>query len=195
MTYTRGACVRIRYATYASRYTYKVFLNPKDIFKHLPIHASARVGDFGTGAGHYALLAAEKLGQEGAVYVFDINGSVIDKVRKAGEQYPASFYGMAHDLNVSIPLKNDLLDVAVVANVLHQLERRGPFVKELARVLGRGGKALVVDWAASFNNIGPTKEKAIAAGEAARLFEEAGFTVGEMLPAGTHHFAFIAHNA
>jgi hypothetical protein len=43
--------------------------------------------------------------------------------------------------------------------------------------------------------MGPAPEKAVAPAEAARLFESAGFTIGDMMPAGTHHFAFIATRA
>jgi ubiquinone/menaquinone biosynthesis C-methylase UbiE len=169
-----------------------MFLKPQEIFSYLPLHAGARVADFGTGAGHYAFLAAERLDSNGAVYAFDLRDSFIDKIRKEGERYSATVYALRHDLNKDIPLRDNLLDAAVVANVLHQLDARETFVRELARVLGAGGKALVIDWAASFKNMGPKEGRTLAPGEAARLFREAGFQTGEMLPAGTHHFAFVA---
>ncbi len=169
-----------------------MFLNPKDILSHLPISAHARVGDFGAGAGHYSFALAEKLGAEGTIYAIDALGSSLDAIRRGGERYPAEFHTLQSDLNTSIPLRENLLHVAVVANVLHQLTERERFVHEVARVLRPGGTALVVDWMSSFKNMGPPHESVLAPGDALRFFRQAGFSTSDMLPAGTHHFAFLA---
>ncbi len=95
-------------------------------------------------------------------------------------------------MNTHIPLKNDLLKAAVAANILHQIRDKARFAEEVKRVLEPGGETLVVDWVSSFKNMGPHTDHVVTPGEAARLFEGAGFTVGDMLPAGTHHYAFVA---
>ncbi|MES2135009.1 MAG: methyltransferase domain-containing protein [Patescibacteria group bacterium] len=169
-----------------------MFLNPRDILSHLPITAHSKVGDFGVGAGHYAFALAEKLGAEGSVYAFDVFGPALDTIRRGGEKYPAEFHTLHSDLNEHIPLRENLLNIAVVANILHQINERERFVGEVARVLRPGGTALVVDWMSSFRNMGPVSDSVLAPGEAVRLFRQAGFETGEMLPAGTHHFAFLA---
>lgn len=169
-----------------------MFLKPDEVFNHLYIEPTSRFGDFGAGAGHYSLLAAKKLAPGGAVYAFDINGGSLDRLRTEGEKYAADFYTLDSDLNQHIPLRDNLLDSAVVANVLHQLEAREYFARELSRVMRPGGKALVIDWVSSFKNMGPAEGKTALPGDAVRFFKLAGFTTGEMLPAGTHHFAFIA---
>ncbi len=167
-----------------------MFLEPKTVLKHLPLTASAKVGDFGTGAGHYALAAAERIGAEGAVYAFDAFGPSLDALLKEAERYPSPFYALRSDLNTHIPLKDDLLDAAIVANVFSQVSKRGRFAGELARVVKPGGTALVIDWVTA--RITPSSHEALTPAEAARTFRAAGFVVGEMLPAGTHHFAFLA---
>lgn len=159
---------------------------------HLPVTAHARVGDFGAGAGHYSLALAEKLGAEGVIYAFDAFAPALDSIRRSGEKYAAEFHTLHSDLNLDIPLRENLLNIAVVANVLHQLRERERFARELARILKPGGTALVVDWMSSFKNMGPPSESVLSAGEALRLFQTAGFRTGDMLPAGTHHFAFVA---
>lgn len=169
-----------------------MFLSPIQILRSLPLPPKAKVGDFGTGAGHYALALAERIGLGGAVYAIDALGPGFDSLKREAARHHASFYTLESDLNEHIPLRNGLLNAAVVSNILHQVSERKYFVSELARVIAPGGAALVVDWAGSFKNMGPPESAVLSPGEAAELFKSAGFKTGDMLPAGTHHFAFIA---
>lgn len=159
---------------------------------YLPITSRAKVGDFGAGSGHYSIAVAKRLGSEGALYALDAFTPVLDKLRRESAPYAPSVYTLQADFNEHIPLRDNLLNAAILANVLHQVKERNRFLSELARVVAPGGSVLVVDWASSFKNMGPTAEMALTPGEALRLFESAGFATGQMLPAGTHHFAFIA---
>jgi ubiquinone/menaquinone biosynthesis C-methylase UbiE len=169
-----------------------VFLNPKSILEKVKIPHGARVADFGAGAGHYAIAIAERLEGGGTVYAIDAHQQSLDTLSRQSTERGLGIYTLVSDLNQHIPLKDNLLTFGVAANVLHQLSDRKRFVQELARVIAPDGEVLVVDWMSSFNNMGPTKDAVITPAEAADLFRSHGFTVGEVLPAGTHHFAFIA---
>lgn len=173
-----------------------MFLSPIQVLRALPLPQKAKVADFGTGAGHYALALAERLGQSGgAVYAIDAFGPGFDSLRKEAAKHHAPFYTLESDLNKHIPLKSGLLNAAVIANTLHQISERAHFVSELARVMAPGGMALVVDWVGSFRNMGPPDHAVLSPGEAGELFRKGGFTVGETIPAGTHHFAFVAERS
>jgi len=170
-----------------------VFLSPYQILKELPLPAqNVRVGDFGAGSGQFSLALAERLGQSATIYALDAFGPGLDAMKREAERYGSDFYTLQSDLNTHIPLRSNLLNAAIVADTLYGIADKERFVHELARVLEEGGKVLVVDWAGSFKNMGPPQDAILSPGEAAQLFTSAGFSVGEMLPAGTHHFAFTA---
>lgn len=159
----------------------------------MPLHAGMRVADLGSGAGAYALLLAERLGDEGAVYAVDRAGEAAERLqRERARRNIANLFVLEADLNKEVPLRSDLLDAAVVSNTLHQLQEHERFLGELNRILKSRGRVLVLDWAGSFNNMGPHAEAVVLPNEAVRLFGSAGFSVGDMLPAGSHHYAFIA---
>ena len=161
------------------------------MLKQLPLPSgSVRVGDFGTGSGQYALALAKRLGERGAIYAFDPFGPALDRVKSEAGEYHSAFYTLEADLNAHIPIRDNLLNGAVVANTLYGLSDKEKFVSELSRVIAPGGRVLVIDWAGSFKNMGPPASSIMSPGEAARLFSSYGFEVGDMLPAGTHHFAF-----
>jgi len=43
--------------------------------------------------------------------------------------------------------------------------------------------------------MGPARSMVIAPADAVPIVRGAGFSVGSMLPAGTHQYAFVAHNS
>ena len=172
-----------------------MFLNPKSILENIKIPHGARVADFGTGAGHFAILAAERLQGGGVVYALDAFRPALQTLTREASRRSLNVHTLESDLNVHIPLKENLISLGIVANILHQLSDRKKFAEELARVIEPEGEVLVVDWAGSFKNMGPNEASVILPGQAVELFSSVGFTSGPMLPAGTHHFAFIARNS
>lgn len=159
----------------------------------MPSMAGDRVGDFGFGTGAYTRAIHARLGQEGSVYAFEVFPPHVDALhRECVSANARNLFPLYADLNSSIPLQDSFLHTSIVANTLHALTRRERFLSELHRVLRPKGRVLFVDWASSFKNIGPSEEAVISPGDAVRLFKAHGFGTGDMLPAGTHHYAFIA---
>ena len=170
-----------------------MFLSPTDVVTYLPVSRGMRVADFGAGSGVCTDALLAKLEREGALYAFDIMPGHVEALhKKAVREHVANLFPLRADLNVRIPLKDALLNTSLVVNVLHAIKDRTRFLSELNRVSVRGASALIVEWASSFKNTGPVEEAVIDPGSAVRLFKAHGFRVGEMLPAGTHHYAFIA---
>ncbi|MEK7613760.1 MAG: class I SAM-dependent methyltransferase [Patescibacteria group bacterium] len=170
-----------------------MFLKPSEVVKHLALRSGLKVGDFGAGGGEYAPLVLAELQNEGALYAFDVVPEMVERLhRKKVSAQADNFFTIHADLNTALPLKGELLDRALVINTLYALRERARFLSELNRVLARGGQTLFVDWTSSFKNMGPREEEVVSPGEAVRLFQSHGFSVGTMLPAGSHHYAFVA---
>ena len=169
-----------------------MFLDPKDILNRISLPYGAKVGDFGTGAGHYALHVVDRVGPNGTVYALDAFVPALSKVERSARRRGAKIYTIASDFNRHIPLRDNLLHLAILGNILHQVRERELFILELLRILSPGGRALIIDWASSFRNMGPPEEAVVTPAEAVRLFRSAGFETGSMLPAGSHHYAFVA---
>ena len=62
--------------------------------------------------------------------------------------------GMGHDVcladNLQLPYRSDSFDAAISIAVIHHLsteERRAAAVREILRILKRGGQALIYNWA------------------------------------------------
>jgi len=173
-------------------YTKSMFLNPSHVLDQISVPSGAKIGDFGTGAGYFALSVIDRVGSNGTLYALDAFVPALEKLERTAQKRGVKVYTIESDFNRHIPLHDDLLHLAILGNILHQVKERERFILELLRVLSPGGRVLIVDWVASFNNMGPTIETAVTPSEAIRLFRNAGFNTGNMLPAGSHHYAFVA---
>lgn len=171
-----------------------MFLNPAQVLSYFPVNSGMRVADFGAGEGRHTLLIAERLADGGAVYALEKNEALVESLSRvcAAKRRSGTVFPLKTDLNEPLPLRSAVLHAALLSNTLHQIKERERFLSELARTLRAGGKVLFVEWAHSFKNMGPRKEDVVYPEDAAGLFASRGFSVGGMLPAGSHHYAFIA---
>ncbi len=167
---------------------------PSEMLKFVTLRPGMKVGDFGAGAGSYSSVLLDRVGEEGRVYAFDALPAALESIRRTALKSGKRCMTICTEFETGLPLRDNLLDVAVLANTLHAVDptRRQYFVSELHRVVIPGGQVLVVDWAGSFKNMGPPPSLILPPVDAVRMFRAAGFMTGDMLPAGTHHFAFVA---
>ena len=103
--------------------------------------------DLGCGNGRHAEPLAERTER---VVGVDVSGNLlreaIDRARRRG--YEGAFTAVLGDA-AALPLRRDVVEVAVYVAALHHLrprERRVASLSELARVLTPGGRALVSAW-------------------------------------------------
>ncbi len=170
------------------------FSDPEQNIRQFGLSSHMVVADFGVGSGFYALLAGAAVGDSGKVYAIDLQRDLLSRVASlARDQGISSLEVIAGDLNHerSSGLKDGSVDAAIVANVLFQIENRDVFAREVARVLRKGGRALVIDWSESFGGIGPHPSHVVPKEEALSLFLNAGLSFGKAIVAGDHHYGFI----
>ncbi|MDZ4226365.1 MAG: methyltransferase domain-containing protein [Patescibacteria group bacterium] len=170
------------------------FLNPHKALLAAKVHEGLVVADFGAGSGFFTRATAAMVGEEGVVWAVDVNRELLPRIKTL-----AVAEGL-HNVEVvqgdvgtvgGSNLPEAHCDLVIVANVLFALEHKGECVAEVKRVLKRGGRALVVDWAGSFGGLGPHKDHVVGAHAARGLFESQGFTYVEEVPAGLYHWGFV----
>lgn len=170
------------------------FADPKANVLQIGIREGMKIGDFGAGSGHYALAAAHAVGETGKVYAIDVQEEVLlhlkDSAKRAGLANVETIWG-----NFEKPggtkLKDGVLDVAILSNVLFQLEHYDGALAEIRRVLKSGGKLLVIDWAGSYGGLGPIEKHLITEHKAEELLITAGFYKVKSFRAGPHHYGIV----
>lgn len=167
------------------------FINPQAIVESFGLQEGMKVADFGSGAGHFALAMAKKVGPSGLVTALDIVESTLQVVRsKAAANNLQNVQTIRADLEVfgSTGLTENSQNLALLANILFQSVKKNEIVKEAARVLAPGGWLVIIDWKKDSGGLGPPAEMRLDNTEVRRLAEEQGLTFLEEINAGSFHF-------
>lgn len=170
-----------------------MFSNPKDILRQCGISEGSVVADFGTGEGAYAREAAARVAPHGVVYAFDVQKGLIDRLaayiaREKQTVIRPLWADLEHPGGTG--LADSTLDLAIVANLLFQIESKPAFARELLRVLRPGGRVLVIDWEEA-SGLGPHPGHIITLPAARKLLTNAGFMLDKTVEAGDHHYGLI----
>jgi arsenite methyltransferase len=170
------------------------FSSPRENVLHLALRDGMKVGDFGTGSGHYARAAAALVGHSGRVYAIDVQEDILKHIKlNTQEQHQHIIETVWGDIEKpgGTHLRDASLDAIILANALFQVENRAALLAEMKRVLKSGGKLMLVDWAGSYGGIGPVPEQVVTEHEAEAFFINGGFHKVKSFRAGPHHYGII----
>lgn len=170
------------------------FSDPKKNIAQLSVEDGMRVADFGSGSGHYTVAAADAVGDTGRVYAIDIQQALLKKVKNLSTN--------EHKKNIEViwgdlervggsKLREESMDVVLIANTLFQVENKDAVIKEAYRVLKQKGRLLVIDWTDSFGGLGPQPAYVIHESDARLRIEKGGFVHDRSIDAGAHHYGLI----
>ncbi len=116
-----------------------LFCPPERIVEEAGIDEGASVLDYGCGPGGHALAAARMAGPKGKVYALDIHPLAIRTVQsKARKQGLENLEFIQSDCATGLP--DASLDVVLLYDTYHDLERADKVLKELHRVLKPTGR-------------------------------------------------------
>ena len=170
-----------------------MFANPQENLEKLGLSDGAIVADLGAATGHYALLAAQMVG-EGKVYAVDVQKDLLDKLKnEANRQHITNvevIWGNIEKVG-GTKIKDASCDVAIASNVFFQIEDREGFAKEVARILKPTGRLFFIEWLDSFGGIGPTAQTVVKPATAKDFFEQHGFVIDRDVPVGSHHYGLV----
>lgn len=152
-----------------------------------------KIADFGSGrTGIFTFWAAKHAGLTGKVYSIDILKDNLDYIaRESQEHNLQNIETIWTDLEKhnSTGIDSSSLDAVIIANLLHQSLNPDNIIKESHRILGPGGKLLIIDWLKIAAPLGP--ETRVDKLSLKSYIEDLGLElIHDFLP-GKYHFALI----
>ncbi len=171
-----------------------MFSDPQKNIEQCGIQPGMDIADLGAGSGGYAFAAAKALMSTGRVYAIDAQKDLLSKLKNTatheGLYNIEVIWGDIEKPN-GTKLRENTIDLALLCNVLFQLEDKTNIIAEVGRILKPTGKALVVEWADSFGGIGPSKKIVVKKETVVEKFEKSGFHLDREISAGSHHYGLI----
>lgn len=170
------------------------FLIPAQVLHAAKLSEGMTVADFGAGSGFFTRAAARAVGEHAKVWAVDIQQDLLPRIKNiALAEGLKNVEVVRGDLESQkgSGLPDEFCDFIVVSNMLFGAEDKAAVAREVARVLKRGGRALVIDWTDSFGGLGPHKDHVLSQATARTICEDAGLTYVQDIPAGAYHWGFV----
>ncbi len=171
-----------------------MFSDPQKNIEQCGIQVGMEIADLGAGSGFYTMSAAKALIATGRVYAIDAQKDLLTKIKnnavREGLYNVEVIWGDIEKVG-GTHLRDASIDLALICNVLFQLENKQSAVAEIKRILKPAGRVLVVDWADSFGGIGPKPDVVVKKETVLEMMEKNGFHMDREISAGSHHYGII----
>ncbi len=133
------------------------------------------VADLGAGSGVFEGALANAVGPTGTVYAVDIDPGLLDAInKKAAEARVTNVKTVLGKFtDPALPASN--VDVAFINDVLHHIEDRSAYLRNLARYLKPSGRIALIDYHPELGGHRNQPELQVSKEKAASMMAEAGF--------------------
>ncbi|HEY3364571.1 MAG TPA: class I SAM-dependent methyltransferase [Symbiobacteriaceae bacterium] len=163
--------------------------DPDKILQYLNLGQCTVLADIGCGPGWFTLEAAKKMAPKGLVYGIDVSPEMLAKLKEQAEKAGIlNVLGVLAESEAEWPIPNDSVDVALIANVYHEVDPSGMFLTELKRVLRPGSTCLVVEWKQEETPVGPPLSERVDQQDVTEEFYTAGFILAGTCDVGPYHY-------
>jgi ubiquinone/menaquinone biosynthesis C-methylase UbiE len=167
-------------------------LDPKKILGVLELKEGQTFMDAGCGDGYISIAASELVKESGKIYSVDAYQPSLDGLNQEAKKLQINnLKTVLADMTIAVPLENNLIDVCVMANVLHGFTRPDTLktvLTEIRRVLKQGGTFAVVDFIKADGPPGPSYDVRLTPEDVEKILEEHGFTIGGTAEVGKYHY-------
>lgn len=145
---------------------------PHQVIQALTLRPDARVADLGAGTGYFAARLANMLPQ-GRVYAVDIEPDMVqhlaERARREGLRNLIAVKGAPDD-----PRLPEKVDLILLVDVYHHIERRTTYFRRLREALRPDGRIAIVDFKLD-SPTGPPRAARIAPGKVTAEMKAAGY--------------------
>lgn len=176
-----------------------MFINPERIIESFAIAPKMSVADIGSGAGFYTIPIARAVGPNGRVFAIDVRREMLELVqsnaRRAGLHNVQTIVAdLENPSSLSLPAAS--VHIALLANILFQIEHRNALIEEVRRITRPEGAVYIIDWTPPEMEdrqslptpLGPPKASRIGKKTATELFAAHAFAFKKEFNAGPHHY-------
>ena len=167
-------------------------LDPELVLDRLGLKAGMVMADVGSGPGYFVLPAAKRIGPAGRVYALDVDQTMLDEVVKRTAAEGLGNVTPVLSQEDRLPLPDRVVDIALLANVLHEAGHPDRLLREVARVLRSGGSIGVVEWKKESQGWGPPPEHRLADSRVEALLRGCGCRDLDLFEVGPHHYGIVA---
>lgn len=151
-------------------------LPPENILNLMELKKDNIFIDIGCGIGFFSIPAAEIVESNGLVYALDTSIDMVDELEKQAKKNNLNNLKTIRSKEYDFLIEDNIGDILLMSNVLHEVEDKVKFLKEANRILKKQGKISIIDWQYKESTEGPKIDHRISKEEVEIFLKDAGFT-------------------
>jgi precorrin-6B methylase 2 len=137
-----------RWAKQFEREGREVFDHRDEILDALQLREGMVVADVGAGTGLFTLELAQRVGPEGKVYAVDVQPYFLDHIGQKARKAGLGNIELVRATQHSAKLFADSVDLVIMCDAYHHVERPADYLSSLKWALRPGGRLVIVDYIA-----------------------------------------------
>lgn len=173
----------------------RAYLSAERVVAGTGVQAGDRFLDVGCADGYYSLEASRVVGGRGRVYAIDNYEASISALKEQIEREGlGNIEAVMADASERVPLDAGMVDVCLMANVLHGFVANGEVervMRETARVVKAGGTLAVVEFEKVSGPPGPPLSIRMSPEEVGGMLARYGFEKVKSFEVGPHHYEML----
>jgi predicted methyltransferase len=164
---------------------------PRALIAALGLRPGMWVADLGAGTGYFSRYLDAAVGPRGVVFAVDTEPNLVAYLRtRAEEERTASVVPvLASRDDPRLPPR--ALDLVLVVDTYHHLDRRLAYLQRLGAALKPGGRIAIVDWEKRALPIGPPPEHKLAREQVVAEMRAAGFALVDAPDLLPHQYVLV----
>jgi ubiquinone/menaquinone biosynthesis C-methylase UbiE len=147
---------------------------PEAVLDLMEIEKGDTLLDVGAGIGYFAVPAVRYVGPGGKVIAADISREMLDETKRRAAQSGVTVDPLLCGAD-RIPLPDAAADKILLAFVLHEVDDRAAYLREMRRLLKDGGALTIVEWDTIESPMGPPQSERISRRELESLIGAVGY--------------------
>ena len=119
---------------------------PLRVMNEIGVTQGKTIADVGAGDGYFTFLLAERVGREGNVYANDIDEKALQVIRDRCKKDEIKNVSVIHGEKDDPLLPEGAIDLVLMVNVIHLVEKKDVFLKNIKPSLKPEGLLVIVQW-------------------------------------------------
>lgn len=165
--------------------------DPDFILERIGLTDGMVFADIGCGSGWFVVAASGIVGVNGWVHAIDLQAEMLEVVNRKIQVHGLENVTLHLCDETQFHMNDAMADMALLANVYHELECREDFLREIGRILKPGGRLAILEWKKEELPKGPPPEEKVSEDEVESALAASGFNVVDMFYPGPYHVCMV----
>ncbi|NSW92441.1 MAG: methyltransferase domain-containing protein [Firmicutes bacterium] len=171
---------------------WREFLPPYEILKKLGLKEGDVVANIGCGIGYFSIPAADIVGSKGIVYAMDVELETVEETQRRAAENGMTNIRPIVTAEYDMKVGDSTVSFAFACLVLHEVEDRVRFIREIKRILKGNGKIVIVEWIKKESDWGLHVGQKLEISYVTQILQDCGFKSVSTTDINEYFYAVVA---